>query len=94
MKVHPWSSMSLPIERKAGVFGSTRTRALMLSDCMSTSMASVASIISLAVANRTACAFCSIASRSLLGRLDRLTRWLLEPVSRIHTGTLGGRRLS
>ena len=31
-KVHPWSSMSLPIEKTAGVFGSTRTRALAPSD--------------------------------------------------------------
>ena len=54
---------------------------------MSTSMTSVASMMPLAVANRTACAFCSIAPRSLLGRLDWLTGWLLEPVSRIHTGT-------
>ena len=50
LKMNPWSSMSLPIERTAGVFGSTSTRAFALSDWVSTSMTSVASMMVLAVA--------------------------------------------
>ena len=75
------------LDPTAGVFVSTGTRVFAPSDRMSTSMTSVASLMPFAVANRTAYAFCSTAPRSLLGKLDGLTRRLLEPVSRIHTVT-------
>ena len=63
LKVHPWFSMSLPIERTAGVFVSTNPRTFAPNDWMSTSMTFVASMMSLAITNSTACAFCLIAHR-------------------------------